>query len=439
MTMLKTIRIALREYRAAVRTKGFIIGLVVAPIVMSGGFLGIKLFKDRVDTGDLTIAIIDHSGLATRAVIEAADKRNAEYILDERGERIMPAYIIEPVEAGDRDPAGLRAELSARVRSGDLHGFAEIDAGVLHPGDRTVDAGIRYHAENAAVDEARKWIENVINNHLRSLRLSAAGVTDSAHAEILSWVVAEGMGLVSVDSETGEVFEAERSSEARAIGMPFAIVMLMFIMMMMGAIPLISAVTEEKAQRIAEVVLGSVTPFQFMMGKVIGGVGVSATASVVYTAAGLIAMNHFGLASQVSAGLIAWFLTYMLVGTVMMGSFCAALGATCSEVNEAQSLTMPALAPVMIPMFLMVPLSLQPTSTFATTISLIPMFTPMVMMIRIASPATIPAWQPWAGLLGVILLATMAIWAGSRVFRIAILMQGKRPKMTDIVRWAVKG
>jgi ABC-2 type transport system permease protein len=437
--MLKTLRIALREYRAAVRTKGFIIGLVVAPVVMSGGFLGIKLFKDRVDTGDLTIAIVDRSGLTAQALIEAADVRNSEYIFDDSGEKVMPAYVIETVEVQDRDLPALRAELSGRVRSGRLHGFAEIDPGVLHPGDPAMDAGIRYHAENAAVDDARKWIEGVVNNHLRSLRLSEAGVTDSAHAGILSWVVAEGMGLVSVDPETGEVAEAERSSEARAIGMPFAIVMLMFIMMMMGAIPLISAVTEEKAQRIAEVVLGSVTPFQFMMGKVIGGVGVSATASLVYTAAGLIAMNHFGVASQVSPGLVAWFLTYMMVGTVMMGSFCAALGATCSEVNEAQSLTMPALAPVMIPMFLMVPLSLQPTSTFATTISLIPLFTPMVMMIRIASPATIPAWQPWVGLLGVILLATLAIWAGGRVFRIAILMQGKRPKMAEIVRWAIRG
>jgi len=437
--MLKTLRIALREYRAAVRTKRFIIGLVVAPVLMSGGFLGIKLFEDSVDTRDLRIAVIDHPGLAAQAVEDAAKARSAGQVFNEDGEKIMPAYVIERIEPVPEDIAGLRVELSDRVRAGDLHGFVEIGSRVLRPSASSPDSRITYHAENAAIDDVRRWVEGAINNHLRSLRLSEAGVSDSAQAGILSWVHAEGMGLVSIDPETGEISDAERSSEARAIGIPFAIVMLMFIMMMMGAIPLISAVTEEKALRIAEVMLGSVKPFQFMMGKVIGGVGVSATASLVYISAGLIAMNHFGMMSEVPPALIAWFLIYMLVGTVMMGAFCAALGATCSEVNEAQSLTMPALAPVMIPMFLMVPLSLNPTSTFATTLSLIPFFTPMVMMIRIASPATIPAWQPWAGLLGVILLATLAIWVGGRVFRIAILMQGKRPKMADTVRWAIKG
>ncbi len=437
--MIKTLRIALREYRAAVRTKGFVIGLVIAPIVMSGGFLGIKLFEDRVDTGDLVIAVMDHSGLVTQAVVKAAQARNAESIYDEHGNKTMPAYVIEPVDAGAGDIAGLKVNLSDRIRTGDLHAFVEIGPDVLRPAGEGVDARISYHAENAAVDEAREWIERPINNHLRGLRLSEAGVSDSAHTEILSWVGVEGMGLVSVDPETGEVIKAERSSKGRALGIPFAVVMLMFIMMLMGAIPLISAVTEEKALRIAEVMLGSVTPFQFMMGKVIGGVGVSTTASMVYTVAGLIALKQFGMAGEVPPGLVAWFITFVLVGTVMMGSFCVALGATCSQVNEAQSLTMPALVPVMVPMFLLIPITLHPTSTFATALSLIPIFTPMVMMLRIASPVTIPAWQPWVGLIGVMMLATFAIWAGGRVFRIAILMQGKRPRMADIMSWAIKG
>jgi ABC-2 type transport system permease protein len=269
--------------------------------------------------------------------------------------------------------------------------------------------------------------------------LGEAGVGDSAHSEILGWRRVEPMGLVSIDQETGEIREAQRSSKAQAFGVPFAALMLMFILVLMGAMPLINAVMEEKSQRIAEVVLGSVKPFQFMMGKVLGGVGVSFTASVVYMVGGLVAVNRMGMADQVPFSLVAWFFAYMVLGLIMLGSICAALGSTCNDAKEAHSVTMPALFPVMLPMFVLVPLALQPNSSFATWLSLIPIFTPMAMIVRISSPATIPAWQPWVGLMGLVAAALFVVWLGGRIFRVAILMQGQRPRLPDILRLAIKG
>jgi ABC-2 type transport system permease protein len=436
--MRKTMRIMVREYLAAVRTKGFVLGLVVAPLLMSGSFIAMRVFKDRVDIKDKVVGIVDHSGIVAEAVVEAAKHRNSNEIFDESNKQIRPAYVIEILEPNENDPA-LRFELSNRVRRGSLHAFVEIGPEVLHPCEEHEASRITYHAENAAVDDLRDWVMWPINNHLRKLRLVEAGVSDSAYSEILDFRPVDPMGLVSVDPETGEIREAERSTEARAFGIPFAALMLMFIMVLMGAMPLVNAVMEEKSQRIAEVILGSVGPFQFMMGKVLGGVGVSLTASVVYVVAGLIAVNRLGIADQIPPSLVAWFFVYMLLGLVMFGSICAALGSTCNDAKEAHSVTMPALFPVMVPMFLLVPLTMQPTSSFATWLSLIPIFTPMVMMIRIGSPATIPAWQPWVGLIGLIVVAILTVWVGSRVFRVAILMQGQPPRLADILRWAVKG
>ena len=92
--------------------------------------------------------------------------------------------------------------------------------------------------------------------------------------------------------------------------------------------------------------------------------------------------------------------------------------------------------PIMIPMFLMLPILEGPNSRFATGLSLFP---PMLMLLPLASSVEIPGWQPWVGLASVLLFALVSIWAGGRIFRVGILMQGQPPKLGSILRWAIRG
>jgi ABC-2 type transport system permease protein len=156
----------------------------------------------------------------------------------------------------------------------------------------------------------------------------------------------------------------------------------MFIMIMMGAVPLLNGVMEEKSQRIAEVVLGSAKPFQFMAGKVVGGLAVSLTAAAVYVAVGVLAVRQMGLADYIPYHVLPWFFVYTLLAIVMLGALYAALGSVCNDASEAQSVMLPGMIPVMIPMFVLVPVIKDPESTFATALSLFPFFTPIVMLIR---------------------------------------------------------
>jgi ABC-2 type transport system permease protein len=435
----KIIRIARREYIAAVHTKGFIIGLVIAPIIMGGGFIALAVFKDRVDTNDKVIAVLDRSGLVAQAIVRAAQDRNDEFLFDDSGRQIRPAYRIEVLTPDSLDPAGQKLALSERVRDGDLHAFVEIGPEVLHPTDDPEAAGIIYHAENAAIDDIRGWVEQPINGKLRELRLVEAGVDAGSVGDLFAWIRSEPMGLLSRDEASGGVKEAVRSSEARALGVPFFIVMMMFLLAMMGAVPLLQAVMEEKSQRIAEVMLGSVKPFQFMLGKVLGGVGVSMTASVVYIAAGVYAFQHFHLGNDIPFSLVGWFFAFMFLNILMLGSIMTALGSTCNDAKEAQSVTMPAMMPLMVPMFLIVPIATQPAGGFATALSLIPIFTPIVMTLRLSTTATIPFWQPWVGLTVVVVFSLLVVWAAGRVFRVAILMQGRPPHLPSMIRWALRG
>lgn len=438
--MRKTLRIARREYLATVRTKGFIIGLVVAPLLFGGGGLAIWLLEGQVDTRDKRIALVDRSGLVATTVVAAADQRNAAAVHDpDSGEKIQPAYIIELVEPDDAHPDAQRLQLSDRVRRRELHAFVEVGASVLHPRADTAAAHIDYYARGAAVDEIRSWLERPINARLRELRLAESGIDPATHADMFDWVSASPMDLVSLDPETGAIRAPRRTSEAEAIVAPLVMPMLMFLLIMMGAVPLLNAVMEEKSQRIAEVVLGSARPFEFMLGKVLGGLGVSLTAASVYVVAGALAIRQAGWAEHIPYHVLPWFFVYTLMATVMLGSIYAALGSLCNDPSEAQNVMFPGMLPMMIPMFVLVPVVRQPESAFALGMSLFPPFTPMLMLIRQTVLEALPPWQPALGLLGMVLFTAFTVWAGGRVFRIAILMQGTPPRLGNLVRWALKG
>jgi ABC-2 type transport system permease protein len=462
--MSKVLKVAKREYQASVRTKGFLIGLLLAPILMSGGIIAMVLFEDHVDTTDQRIAVIDRSGVVAEGLARAAEERNQAVVYDpETGEKVKPAYFIEIHEPNDEDPVKQRLELSERVRDETLRAFVEIGPEVLHPSrvleERTVEvagtggtdaapsesanhelaaARISYHAERAALDEVRGWLGWPINLQLRSARLREAGVDAESIDDLFSWLNIEAMGLVHVD-ENGEVQEAQKVDEGEAIGAPMVMMMLMFIMVLMGAMPLLSSVMEEKTQRIAEVLLGSIQPFDFMMGKVLGGIAVSLTASAVYVIGGIIVFRTMDLEHYVPYHVIPWFFAFMVLNILMLGSMMAALGSACSDPKDAQSLSLPAMFPVMIPMFMLGPILQQPTSALATTFSLIPPFTPLLMVLRQSMPGAVPAWQPWAGLFGVLVVSLLTVWAGGRIFRVGILMQGKTPKLPELLRWVVRG
>ena len=436
--MNKIMTLFKREYRAAVRTKSFIIGLILVPFFMGGGFLAVILMEKRQDTDDKKIVVIDHSGLVKDALKEAVDHRNQHEIYDsETGEKILPAYLVEFMEPDYSDRIGQQLELSNRVKSSELHAFIEIGPDIFHA-DSDSGTYIRYYSEHAFMDNIRYWFQNTINNHLRQLRVSEMNLDQEQVDALFRWTNVEGMGLVSVDKKTGEQQEAQQANELQSLLVPYFIMLLMFMLVMMSSVPLLSAVMEEKTERIAEVLLGSVTPFQFMAGKVLGGIGVSLTTAFIYVAAAIVTARMTGFESVIPYEILPWFFVYTILFIIMVGSGMAALGATCNDNKDAQSLQFPAMLPVILPLFIIMPVIRNPSGSLATTLSLIPPFTPTIMMTRIATPVTVPIWQPVVGLLGVILFTVFTVWIGARIFRTAILIQGQKPSIANLIKYAFR-
>ena len=131
--MRKIMILARREYIAAVKRKGFILGLVLMPLFMSSGFIAIKLSQKMTDATDKKIALVDRSGLMTDVITQAAKIRNEKEIFDKTGKKVRPAYLIEIIAPDSADPAGQRIALSNRIRAKDLNAFVEIGADILHP------------------------------------------------------------------------------------------------------------------------------------------------------------------------------------------------------------------------------------------------------------------------------------------------------------------
>ena len=448
----KVLTIAKRDYIATVRTKAFLFGLVVAPVLFGGGSIAMSLFKGKPDLKDRRVAVVDHTGVVADFLVNAAREKNEREMFDKKThQQIEPRYVFEVIApAADSQPQLLA--LSQRVRDKDLLAFLEIGKDALTPqkpiddaqpfsSDTKTDPNTRvsYYTNAGGIDEFRQWLSGPINDGVRLARLAQLGVDIKLHKDVMASVPVEGLSLVVRDARTGQISQARKRNELEGFLVPFAVAMILAMIVMVGSAPMLQNVTQDKSQRVVETLLGAATPFELMAGKVTGAVGVSVTSSLLYVIAGVLVVNALGIAGLLPLTLIPWFYAYLLADVVMLCALAAALGACCSTPQDAQNLAIVLLTPCLIPMFTMVSVLRQPNSMFATVMSLIPPFTPILMLLRQANTGGVPLWQPWLGLLGAATFAVATVWAASRIFRVGILMQGKPPKLAEMARWAWKG
>jgi len=269
--------------------------------------------------------------------------------------------------------------------------------------------------------------------------LSQLGVDPSHFADLLAAVPLERMSLGARDEKTGQVQAARKKSDLEGFVVPFALVLLLGMVVMVGSAPMLTAVTEDKTNRVVEMLLGVAAPFELMTGKVLAAIGLSLTSSAFYVVGGTLTLQAMGMVGMVPFELLPWFYVYLVADVTILCAFAAALGAASSTPQEAQNLGVLLLSPVMIPFMITVPILRQPNGLLAIALSLFPPFTPLLMLLRQSMPGGVPRWQPWLGLAGIAGWTILTSFAAARIFRVAILMQGKPPKAADLLRWAIRG
>jgi ABC-2 type transport system permease protein len=198
-------------------------------------------------------------------------------------------------------------------------------------------------------------------------------------------------------------------------------------------------IVEEKGQRIAEVLLGSVTPFQLMAGKLLGIVAVSLTMAGVYLAGGLYLAHRYELTDALSPGLVAWFVVFLILALLTYGSLFIAIGAAAADIKDTQTLLMPVMIIAFLPFFALGPILMDPNGKIAVACSFFPFATPMLLVARQSVPPGVPTWQMATGILITLATTVFCVWAAGRIFRVGILMQGKSAKVKDLARWVIRG
>jgi ABC-2 type transport system permease protein len=430
--------IAQRDYLQAVRSKAYLVGLILLPLLFGGSFLVLPL-ANRGDVKEHRVAIVDGTGVSAAAVIQAAEEANRKAMHDSAtGLQVMPGYVFEEIKP-ETDHTAQLVSLSDRVRSGDLYMVVDISPEALDPSGDPKQELVRYYTNAGGFgDTAGLWLPGAINDGLRRVRLEQLGVDRTRIPQVLAAVPVVAMNLLARDPATGRIVQSVKRNPIQTGAVPFFLVFLLMMVTLVGAAPNLGAVAEDKMQRVHEMMLVSASPFELMMGKVLAALGTSLTSSVFYILGGLAVLAGMALFGIAPLHLIPWFFVYLIADVLMLSALGVALGSACASPQDAQHLAFLLVLPVMIPIFLMTPVMMQPNGALALTVSFIPPFTPLVMLLRQALPGGVPWWQPWAGLAGVAVYAAAVVWAAARIFRIGILSQGKTPKLGELAHWVLQ-
>ena len=318
--MHKILIIANREYRAMVATKAFVITLVLMPVMMGGGIVVEQRLREHPNLDEKRMVVLDQTGVLFKPLAEAAESRNKEAIFDPATGADQTSL---PVGAGPRRPRH-RPRANRAFRAGPprrdlcLRGNSRgcLRRGFFQ-GRRQGDILLPKHG----LLRGKELVAARLNNAVRRHRLQEANIDPEAVDCASTWVMLEGLGLFGKSSD-GQVKRAEAKSEKLAFMLPFGMMMLMFMVILLAAQPMIETVMEERSQRIAEVLLGSVSPSQLMAGKLLGCVGGSLTIVVVYGVGALALAQYYQVLNLVPLWIVPWFLIYQVLA-VLLFSRCS--------------------------------------------------------------------------------------------------------------------
>ncbi|HEY0039858.1 MAG TPA: ABC transporter permease [Flavisolibacter sp.] len=422
--MNKSLLIIKREYLTRVRKKTFIISTILFPLLYLGFIFG-TAYITKKSSKVLKVAVVDSSGIFDRGMIARANLQDSSSYLDLVPPQQLDSlqnhfskmgydgYVVIPATAKD----SLR---SLTMNSDKNHGITSI-------------YGVR----------------NKLNSIWSNINYNKLGISEQQRAAI------EGSKLQLDERNIND--EKADSGLASAIGYISGF-LIYFILLIYGS-QVMMGVMEEKTNRIAEVMVSSVRPFQLMLGKIIGIGMVALTQFLLWIVFALIIFNvtkaagsnnaisaMMGEVEKTIGGINVPFILvcfgfYLLGGFFFYSSLFAAIGSAVNEdMREAQSLSFPITLLVIFSIALMAPVIADPTGDLAFWASIIPFSSPIIMMCRIpfGIPGTVPWWQLGLSmglLIGGFLLTT---WFAGKIYRTGILMYGKKPSWKEMLKWAFR-
>ncbi|HXG71970.1 MAG TPA: ABC transporter permease [Gemmatimonadaceae bacterium] len=423
--MAKLWAIIKREYVERVRSKWFLIGTFFGPIFFGAIIIVPALLASRTKTTSdvYNSVIIDATGTgfgARLATAIAGDKAEAN--------RTPTVRVVAPGDLAKAESTAT-AEVMKKTRSG----YLVVD-------QRTVAGeAVRYAGRNATAVTDMARIRSAVRETILASRLEKEGL-DRSRTKALTFI--------PLDFSTERITERGRGGSGMAsVIFGFAIGFLLYMSIVLYGQTIMSGVLEEKTTRVAEVVMASVPTDTLLMGKVLGVGAVGLTQQVIWIATSYLMLKaraplmarlgapttNFALPDiTLAAGLL--FLLFFLLGFIFYSSLYAAAGASVNSEQEARQASSPLMIMIISTGVFIQPVLLNPTGTMAKVLSIVPISSPIIMPIRMAVTG-VPPIEMAASLIALALGCMGALWVASRIYRVGLLMYGKRPTMREMGRW----
>jgi ABC-2 type transport system permease protein len=443
--MTKFWAVVKREYLTRVRTKMFIVFTVLGP-VMIGLFTVVPAYIASIKPSATRIAIVDQtegakmyervrqSILGIKADAAVSDNKSANAVPEnpaasarnQRGDK-EGSFRIEPAPLGGRSLEEVSNELSEKVRKDELEGYIILPPNILQGGE------VQYYARNVGDDFTREQIRRSISSAVTEQRMDDANISADLITRINTPVPMKAINTESGKQENGNGFF-----------FVFIVGFLIYIMIIMYGQVILGAVVEEKETRIAEMLFSSVRSFTLMLGKLIGVSLVALTQFAIWALAfAAFALYGVGLLSDRGLNIqlppvppifFLYFFLFFMLGYFIYATVYALVGSMVTTTQEGGQLAMPVLFMLIIGFYFAFPVIRSPNSSLAFWVSMFPFFSPITMIVRIVTQ-TPPFWQIMLSLVIGYATVLLLMWLTARIYRIGMLMYGKRATIPEVMRW----
>ncbi|MEW6511461.1 MAG: ABC transporter permease [Bacteroidota bacterium] len=414
----KAVAVAKWEYLEKVKSKAFLIGLFLTPVIMVAMGVIPGLLASREDTETKVIGVIDPTG---ELAVPLSKAMQDKYRLS-NGE---PNYLIRLLRVGRGIDAQEAVSEASRLAANDeIEGFCLISTGP------DPDSVVEYRSKAVGDFRIGMRLEETIRSILQERKAIARGI-DPAMMRDLS--VKLDVKMIKL-SKTGET---EDAGFERVFLSAYVFLMMLFLLIVTSGQLLVRSILEEKSNRIVEVLVSSVSPTELMAGKVLGLSALGFTQIGFWTLIGVAASLNFGI-TLIAIDHALLLIMYFVLGYLFYAAVFIGAGSPLSTEQEAQQVTSYLVILLVIPIVLAMPAMKDPEAVWLKVLSFVPFLTPTMMALRI--PIQTPAaWEIAATVLLMIASIYGAMVAAGRIFRIGILSTGKSPKLAEILRWAKEG
>jgi len=408
----KAFQVAIWEFSEKIKSKAFIISLVIMPVLMIVMGVASGLLASRPDTSATAVGIIDE----TDSIIGPLAKRlDEKYKLPDG----QPNYVIKNLSLQGAIEKK-KNTANRMVIAGDISGYFYFPSVIFDSGK------VEYRSENVSNIKIQERFSRTIEEVIVESRILKQGLDPSLIKKITADINVKSIKV----SEKGD--EKETGFLETFFSGYIVIMMLLFLVMTSGQL-LIRSVVEEKTNRVIEVLLSSCSAQDLMAGKILGLSGLGIVQMLIWGMIGFAVTLKTGT-NIFTAGNLILSLVYFVLGYIFYSAIFVAAGSPVTTEQEAQQITSYVSVLLVFPIIIAMPIMQNANSVWIKVLSFIPLLTPTLMVLRISvqMPA---AWEILSTIALLIISSIVMMWAAGKIFRVAVLSYGKRPTLPELFRW----